>query len=111
MKICPNCRRTYDDDGLNFCLDDGSVLTFAASDPERTVVMEHPRPTNPVPPPIVGTTRADANQPAYPAQPKKKSRTWIWVFGILAILVLVCGGGLVGLFLYIASLADTNANV
>jgi len=112
MKICPNCRRTYDDDGLNFCLDDGSVLTFAAPDPERTVVMEYPRPTSPAPPPAARTTRADPNQPAYSMQPKKKSsRTWLWVFGILAILVLVCGGGAVGFFLYIASFADTNGNI
>ncbi len=26
MKICPTCKKTYDDDGLNFCLDDGATL-------------------------------------------------------------------------------------
>ena len=26
MKRCPNCRRTYSDDSLTFCLDDGNVL-------------------------------------------------------------------------------------
>lgn len=26
MKICPTCRRTYSDETLNFCLDDGSAL-------------------------------------------------------------------------------------
>ena len=109
MKTCPNCRRTYDDDGLNFCLDDGSVLTFAASDAAPTVVMDYPRPTSP---------RGDRptldtqDQAAYSMQPKKKSsKTWVWVLGIFAILVLVCGGGMVGAFLYVASIANTNTNV
>ncbi len=26
MKICPTCKKTYDDDGINFCLDDGATL-------------------------------------------------------------------------------------
>ncbi len=26
MKICPTCKKTYDDDGQNFCLDDGATL-------------------------------------------------------------------------------------
>jgi hypothetical protein len=39
MKICPVCRKTYSDDGLNFCLDDGSVLTIPASDAPPTMVM------------------------------------------------------------------------
>ena len=25
MKICPRCQKTYADDNLNFCLEDGSV--------------------------------------------------------------------------------------
>ncbi len=30
MKICPQCHKTYSDDNLNFCLDDGSVLKQAS---------------------------------------------------------------------------------
>lgn len=26
MKTCPTCKKTYDDDGINFCLDDGATL-------------------------------------------------------------------------------------
>ena len=26
MKKCPNCNKTYTDEALNFCLDDGTVL-------------------------------------------------------------------------------------
>jgi hypothetical protein len=104
MKICPTCRKTYDDDGLNFCLEDGSVLTFANVDAAPTVVMEHPRPTNPTPPAWTAQ-----NPPAYSMQPKKKSsKTWVWVLAIFATLVLVCGGGFVGFFLYVASVANSN---
>ena len=34
MKICPQCKRTYSDDSLRFCLDDGTVL---ARDPTTTL--------------------------------------------------------------------------
>src|SRR5688572_14426125 len=32
MKRCPECRRTYDDETLNFCLDDGVSLTASADE-------------------------------------------------------------------------------
>jgi len=41
MKRCPQCNRTYSDDALSFCLDDGSPLVTAAApssfDPGATV--------------------------------------------------------------------------
>lgn len=112
MKICPTCRRTYEDDGLNFCLEDGSVLTFTSGD-TPTVVMEQPRPTNPTPPGTGIPTRLDVqNAPAYSMQPKKNSsRAWIWVLAIFAVLILVCGGGFAGFFFYVASVANANANL
>ncbi|HVF31329.1 MAG TPA: hypothetical protein VNA22_10180 [Pyrinomonadaceae bacterium] len=108
MKTCPACRRTYDDDGLNFCLEDGSLLTFApAIDPGApTVVMNQPRPTNPSP---VGEMQTSWDRPggAYSMQPKKKSRAWIWAVGILGLIVLLCGGGIAGFFIYVANM-DTK---
>ena len=110
MKICPTCRRTYEDDGLNFCLEDGTVLTFSSYDSAApTIVMDQPRPTNPSP---QGTGMQSGWQPqappAYSMQPKKSSKAWVWVLGILGILVLVCGGGFAGFFYYVASVANTN---
>src|SRR6185295_2823623 len=35
MKSCPVCTRTYDDDTLRFCLDDGTILS-AVFDPQAT---------------------------------------------------------------------------
>lgn len=45
MKICPNCQQTYDDDGLNFCLNDGGVLESAGGAPP-TVMLNQVRTTN-----------------------------------------------------------------
>lgn len=110
MKICPSCRRTYEDDGLNFCLEDGSVLTLASVDPAApTVVMNPPRVTN-QPAPV--QTSWEAHPPgAYSMQPKKKSsKAWLWVLGIFGVLILLCGGGFAGFFYYVASVANsTNA--
>jgi hypothetical protein len=48
MKICPNCQQTYEDDGLNFCLNDGGVLETKLDDaPPPTVMMPQARQTNP----------------------------------------------------------------
>lgn len=33
MKRCPTCNRTYTDDGLSFCLDDGALLLSAGGPP------------------------------------------------------------------------------
>lgn len=116
MKVCPRCQKTYTDDNLNFCLDDGSVLNQAQNQTQdsmpETVFMNQPRPTTPQT--SFGNEPATqsswtAPPPAY-AAPKKSSKTWIWVVGILAVVVVVCGGGLVGFVAYVASVADTNSN-
>src|SRR5687768_10887486 len=49
MKRCPNCRKVYSDETLNFCLDDGAVLG-AAPDEQPTVQfssMEHTHAASP----------------------------------------------------------------
>jgi len=125
MKICPTCRKTYDDDGLNFCLEDGSVLTIASSEAPPTMVMQAPPPTNPSPgsinPPPThpgpgigyqqGTQQTWEKQPQYSMQPKKKSsKTWLWIVGVLVLGLLLCGGGFLGFVGFLAYKGDTSAN-
>lgn len=111
MKICPRCQKTYSDDNLNFCLEDGSVLTHSAADPlPQTVLINEPRVTQQQQPAPSqpGSQPAWSNAPPqYSMQPaKKSSKTWIWVVGILGLVVLLCGGGLVAFFIWAASQAD-----
>lgn len=48
MKFCPVCNKTYNDDNLNFCLDDGTTLKeIETDDPPPTIVMDPTRQTNP----------------------------------------------------------------
>ena len=56
MKQCPRCGQTYSDDQLNFCLDDGELLsgyvrepppTQYADDTPPTVMLNEARRTNP----------------------------------------------------------------
>jgi hypothetical protein len=111
MKICPTCRKTYTDDGLNFCLEDGSVLTIAATEAPPTMVMPSPPATNPNPvfQSQPHTQQTWAQQPSYSIQPKKKSKAWLWVAGVLALGLLLCGGGGVGMLLFFAAQQE-NAN-
>lgn len=46
MKTCPLCKQTYNDDDLNFCLNDGSTLVKVNDDPPPTVFMNQARTTN-----------------------------------------------------------------
>lgn len=46
MKICPVCNQKYEDETLNFCLNDGSTLNDFDHEPP-TVVIDPPRKTNP----------------------------------------------------------------
>lgn len=129
MKICPKCQKTYNDENLNFCLDDGAVLSQAAAPPQadklpETVMMSAPRTTspnqpinNPTSPPTWGhQQQQQQSQPNWAATPtyqtpqatQPKSKTWIWVLGILAAVVVVCGGGGIGLIALVANMEPTD---
>jgi hypothetical protein len=53
MKRCPRCGQSYTDSDINFCLNDGELLSRVANetsspfkeDPPPTVMMDPPRPT------------------------------------------------------------------
>ncbi|MBK6751848.1 MAG: hypothetical protein IPG67_18135 [Acidobacteria bacterium] len=122
MKICPKCQKTYTDQNLNFCLDDGTVLTQAAGDamPE-TVLLNQPRVTSPsqsAPSSFPGQQAQQPQQPGWNTAPQpysmqppvKSSKPWICVLLILGVLVLVCGGGGLGALIYIGSQADKTSN-
>ncbi len=118
MKRCPQCNRTYTDDALSFCLDDGSPLLSASgpmSDPGATVQYPQPRDTSPQPtiafnpgPAAPPPPAAPAWNPMPPQAPQKRS-AWPWVLGIGAVLVFM-GIGVVILIFAVAKIANNNNN-
>lgn len=110
MKICPKCQKTYPDESLNFCLDDGSVLTQAKTGNNQplpeTVLINPPRPTSPNQE-FGGQTAGRQNlnnAPQYQTTPRKSSKSWLWVVGILGVVILLCGGGFIGLIALISNI-------
>ncbi len=113
MKICPNCQQTYSDDSLNFCLNDGTVLSQVQPQnrmPE-TVLMNPPGITNSPnqyaaqPNPAINK---NSNSPIN-SRPAKKNKTFIWVLVTLGLVALLCGGSFLGL-LGLSQLQENNSN-
>lgn len=113
MKICPKCQKTYTDQNLNFCLDDGSVLSQYGGSQSPPTSVGNPSPQLNVQQQPIQTTPAPAwnNGPQPGAiQNEKSSKTWIWVMLILGVLVIFCGGGFIGLLAYIGSQENSNGS-
>ncbi len=90
MKQCPQCQRRYDDETVTFCLDDGTRLT-SSYDPQATLALSQARITDPSPAVIPPT---QITQPQVVRQGVRPSI----VYGLVALLALVIGGGAVALF-------------
>jgi TolB-like protein len=58
MKRCPQCQRSYADETLNFCLDDGQWLHDVGADEPATAILSESRPLGT---PTVGQTFDDAS--------------------------------------------------
>jgi len=122
MKRCPQCNRTYSDDALSFCLDDGSPLVSAAApssfDPGATV--QYPQGRDTTPQPTIAYPGSAPSMPPPPAPPPQqwspmpppapqKRSVWPWLLGIGAVLVFM-GIGVVILIFAIASVTNNNNN-
>src|ERR687889_1529679 len=112
MKVCPRCQKTYTDDNLNFCLEDGSVLNQASSaPPPPTSPINDPRQTAPANQQPGWNVQQQGQQYAMQQPPKKSSKAWIWVLLIIGAIILVCGGGIIGAFFYVGNKASEAANL
>lgn len=121
MKRCPNCHRTYTDEALNFCLEDGVSLvpevtaSPAASetlpyDAPPTVVYRQGPASNPSAP-LINQVPPHQGQwsPMPPQQSRKSSPVW-WILGGVAVLAVI-GVGVVVMLLAIASInSQSNTN-
>jgi hypothetical protein len=97
MKRCATCTRTYTEENLSFCIDDGTPLTPVVEEDESIVAgVRNGEQSS-------GEGRDDWNAVAYkppgsyapPGGSAEKKKVWPWVLGIVSVLVL----GLVGLFI------------
>jgi hypothetical protein len=104
MKFCPACNHKYADDTLNFCLKDGVGLSTVSSSEHETIAMGPPRATGPTAFQPSGGSLTPAGQ--FGAEPKPKSRVWVWVVLILGVLMMFCGGGSVLLYTLIPETDD-----
>lgn len=101
MKTCPSCHRTYEDETLKFCLDDGAALRLANSasiDPNATLHLpSHPKaepgPTIPSPQATL-TYRPEPRQtrpqrvatPAIGSPERTRTSALPWIFGIAIVI-------------------------
>jgi Domain of unknown function (DUF4440) len=109
MKRCPTCQKTYTDQNLSYCIDDGTPLIPVAADEETTVVSRKESRSSP-------TDQADWNGAAYrppgayiPPQTRKR-RVWPWVLGILALLVVAVVGLAIAAAVFAPSFMRRSAN-
>jgi hypothetical protein len=121
MKRCPTCNRSFDDETLSFCLEDGTPLirdtpSRAASQetlvtPSRAASQETLVTPSPVVSPpatlFAGQIPGAAAMQGY-TQPPKSRRIWPWIVAILAILLLVIGGVVMAIVLPPMLQANSN---
>ena len=122
MKRCPSCNRTYTDDALSFCLDDGALLVGAPGpanfDPQATIAYPAARetggsptqafPTNYPPQQVTPTPQPTPSWGPMPhAQPaRKRSNPLPWILGIVGVLLVLGIGAIV--MLSIAGGSNSN---
>jgi len=113
MKHCPLCRKTYNDDQLNFCLEDGELLTGFASEPTHgryaddsppTVMLNDARRTKPqnwpstASPPAPWQQQMPQSRPqAAPSFVQTRDQTLptiALVLGLISIPLMCCYGGI-----------------
>lgn len=116
MKTCPKCNQTYNDESLNYCLNDGTVL-ISGGDAKTAEMNQSSFPTSDNPTArYTNYTPAQSNanivredETFVRTIPKKKSNPILWVLLILGGLFIVCGGGFAGIYaFYISQNHGTN---
>lgn len=103
MKRCPTCKRSFADDSLTYCLDDGTPLVAESLPPpelEETIVTPPAAASTELPPTQYGqlpgkaTISGNASQFQIPSKPSytpvlQKRRVWPWIVAGLAVLLLL----------------------
>jgi hypothetical protein len=108
MKQCPQCDRTYDDDSLRFCLEDGALLKASgppAADPNATLVYGSretwekqlaQEEVERAPPPIPRSYKNAGHDRRKDELVHRPQTSRLLVGGVLAIAVILLVGGVLG---------------
>jgi hypothetical protein len=111
MKRCPKCNRTYDDDTLKFCLEDGASLSGTTRDanPPATEILPRGGPTlksSPDP-----TIPSFPNAASFRPQPSEvRAGNPVLTAGVIAIVLLLLAlVGISAFFVFKKSGADESA--
>ena len=130
MKRCPTCQRSYTDDTLNFCLEDGASLktvSVASLDETLTLDANEPTPTEILLDPALGpTVRAhkppttvrqqarrtrDEFQAVAPPATVQRNTTSVVALTVVATILLLGLGGLGAWLLLKDNTSDGNLNI
>jgi hypothetical protein len=120
MKTCPSCRKTYEDESLVFCLDDGARLERARSAfdsnatwnlPPPGPTVASPRPTSPAAPSTITAQPEPFHQQIRSGDSRSESKSSVlpWVFAI--VLVLGASGVLIAWFMARGRADDTSSRI
>ena len=106
MKNCPKCSQKFSDETLNFCLECGSILVTELTPNQNaaTVLMNQPRETANV------NQNQQRNFATVNNSPKRKSRAWLWIIGILGVFVVLIGIVFVAIALIVANIPDSEVS-
>jgi hypothetical protein len=98
MKSCPTCKKTFTDQNLSYCVDDGTPLVSVDDyDDELTEVGVGNRR---IPPPY--------QPPSYGSPAGEKRRTWPLVVGIFGVLALILVGVSVAAVIFVPRLLKNS---
>ncbi len=117
MKRCPTCNKTFTDQDLSFCIDDGTPLVVVVEAADETTVVSPPAgkvsgSANDDEPYVPRDWQRDYQPPGSFAPASQKRRVWPWVVGVLGALLI----GIIGLGIAFALLvpkmvrSGANAN-
>jgi hypothetical protein len=98
MKRCPTCQRTFTDESLSFCTEDGTPLSPVAEGESTRVTADRSNQESNAPPyqPPVNTTQV----------PPRQSKNAPWILVIIVALVLGIVAGAIALVLLIPRMAS-----
>ncbi|HEY0431060.1 MAG TPA: nuclear transport factor 2 family protein [Pyrinomonadaceae bacterium] len=122
MKRCPTCHKTFAEEHLTFCTEDGTPLArvdgFEAEPPADETTRVRPSPSSDevssweTPGSSSSSYQPPGSYlpPGSASQNSPKGRTWPWVVGVLAIILLAIAGVGIAAAMLVRNIARQNAN-